>query len=231
MSHSVFALISVGIDAHEQAVAQTAPYVALDGAVHLFHLAPHQRHILPLGGLVEKLQSQRGFGAGRLGHHEQTRGVLVDAVHQTHARVGHIIVGVIFEMPCESVDQRAVVVAVARVHTHAGRLVHHKQFGVFVNDVQRDVLRHDFVLIARAVHHHADDVTRMHAVVRFHGGAVHADALRLGGVLNAVARRSLDALDQIFVDAQQHLTLLYFIAIVFPVIPPALIGKVGVTEV
>ena len=97
--YSMFAQVTVGKDAHEQAVAQAAPNVALNGTVHLLHLAPHECHILALGGLVEELQSERGLGTRCLGHHEQSRSVFVDAVHQTHAGVGHIVVGIVLEVP------------------------------------------------------------------------------------------------------------------------------------
>ena len=41
----------------------------------------------------------------------------------------------------QRVDQRAGVYAGAGVHHHAGRLIHHHDVGVFVEDRQRDVFR------------------------------------------------------------------------------------------
>ena len=71
--------------------------------------------------------------------------------------------------------------------THASGFVDHEQFVVLIDDVERNVLSHDFVLVARTVHDHADDVARMDAVVRLHGPSVHADAFGVGGILDTVA--------------------------------------------
>ena len=230
VGHGMLALVALGEYRHLQAVAQAAPYVALDGAVHLFHGSPHHRYVLPLRGLVEELQSQRCLGVRSLGNDEETAGVFVDAVHQSHAWVGNVIVWVVLEMPGEGIDQCAVVVAMARMHAHSCGLVHHQQVVVLIDDVQRDVLGDNLILVARTVHHHRDLIARMHAVVALDGAAVHADALCLGGVLDSVARRSLDALHQVLVYAQQHMSWLHHIVVVLPVVAPVL-GEVGVAEV
>ena len=44
-----------------------------------------------------------------------------------------------FAMRQQSVDKRAFVMRVRRMHDHARRLVQHQQIAVFVNNVQRDV--------------------------------------------------------------------------------------------
>ena len=149
---------------------------------------------------------------------------------KAQARVGHVIVGVILEVPSESIDQGAVEVAVARVHDHAGGLVDDHQAGVFIDDVQRDVLGDDFALIAGTIHHHADDVTGVHAVVALDRTAVHSNALCLSGILDAVAAGALDALYEVLVDAQQYLARLHHIVVVLPIVAPVL-GKVGLTVV
>ena len=108
-------------------------------------------------------------------------------MHETHAGVGDVIVWIVFKVPCQRIDQCAVVVAMAWMNAHAGRLIHHQQVFVFVNNVKRNILGYDLILIAGAVHHHRNLVARMHSVIAFHGCAVHTDALSLGGVLDAVA--------------------------------------------
>ena len=55
MGDGVFALVAVGEYLHQHAVAGVAPDVADDGAVQLFHLAPHDCDILALGALLEEL--------------------------------------------------------------------------------------------------------------------------------------------------------------------------------
>ncbi len=64
-----------------------------------------------------------GFCIGCFGHHEQSRRVFVYSVHKAEARVADIIVGGVAEMPCESVDERAGIVAVSRMHYKSGRLL------------------------------------------------------------------------------------------------------------
>ena len=95
----VLTLVAVGEYLHQHAVTRVAPDVARHGTVLLFHLSPHHGDVLALGGLLEELGSERGLGVGCLGDNQQAAGVLVDAVHETEAGVGHVIVGVVLEMP------------------------------------------------------------------------------------------------------------------------------------
>ena len=196
-----------GIDVHLQAVAHRAGDVALDSALGRFGLSPHHRHVLAPRGLVEELTSEMRLCVRGLGHDEQSRRVLVDAVHQTEARVRDVIVGSVAEMPCQGVHQRARPVAVTGMYNQSGRLVDNQHVVVLVNDVERDVLGHHLVLVARAVHHHLHHVEGLYAVVRFHRLAVNQYAARLGSLLHAVARRSGQPLGQKLVDAQQLLAL------------------------
>ena len=71
---------------------------------------------------------------------------------------------------------------------------------------------------------------RMHAVVRLHWLSVDANTAGLGGILYAVARSALDALGEIFVDAQQHLAFFYVEMVVFPKIA-AILAEVGFAEI
>ena len=96
--HGMLAHVAFGENSHLQAVLQAAPDVAFNSAVDVLHFAPHHSHILAFGGFVEELQSEVGFCPRRLCNHQQTRGVLVDAVHEPHARVAHVVVGVVLEM-------------------------------------------------------------------------------------------------------------------------------------
>jgi hypothetical protein len=77
-----------------------------------------------------------------LGHHHQTGGVLVQAVHDTGARhiddVRHVVQ--------QGVEQGAISVTGSRVHHQARRLVDHQDVVVFIDDVQLDVLGDPFAL-------------------------------------------------------------------------------------
>ena len=226
----VLAVLTIGEHAHLQTVAEAASHMSGDSTVHLLHRAPHHSHILSLGGFVEKLLAERGLGIWRFSHHQQPGGVFIDAVNEPHSWVGHIVIGIVLEVPCKGVDQRAIVIAVAWVHAHAGRLVHHQQGIVFLHDVDGDVLCYNLIFVAWAVHHHGDDFAGVHAVVRLHGLAVHANTLRFGCVLNTVSRSALDALHKVFVDTQKHLPFFYLKAVVFPVVC-AIFAEIGVAEI
>lgn len=91
-----------------------------------------------------------------LGHDQQPRRILVDAVHQTGAQIALPEHRQRAQMIGQGIDQRPVPVAVARVHDHAGGLVDDQQIVVFVGDIERDVLRHDLDLALGIGHHHGD---------------------------------------------------------------------------
>ncbi len=95
----------------------------------------------------------------------------------------------------------------AGMHHQSGWLVYHQQVLVFIHDVERDVFRGDFHLVARTVHHHRHHIARLDAVVGFHCLAVDQYAPRLGCLLDAVARGFLHMVDQEFVYPQQLLPL------------------------
>jgi len=149
---------------------------------------------------------------------------------ESEARVGDVVVGVVAEVPSERVDECAVEVAVSGMDDHSGGFVDDKHLLIFVNDVEGDVLRDDFVLVAWAVHDDADEVARVYAIVAFDGFTVDADAGGVGGVLDAVAGGAGDALDEVFVDAEQYLAGLNLVAVMLPVVS-AVFGEVRLGKV
>ena len=128
-------------------------------------------------------------------------------MHESHARVGDIVVGIVAEMPCKRIDKRAVIVAVSGMHHESRLLVDHKQIVVLIHDVDRYILRYDFAFVARTVHHYRHDIEGLYAVVGFYGIAVDKDTSRLRGLLYAVARGFLHPLHKKFIHTQQSLPL------------------------
>ena len=186
--HGVFAIVTGRKYIHLKAVAQRTAYIAFDASVGGVGTPPYNGYVFTLGGLVEELLSKVGLGIGSLCHHQQSGGVLVDAVHKSHTRVGHIVVWVILEVPCQGIHQSAAVVAVSRMHHQSRRFVHHQQEVVFVNNVEGNVLGYNLKIVAWTVHHHLYHIERLYAVVAFHRFAVDEYTACLGSLLHTVAR-------------------------------------------
>jgi len=201
----VLAYRGVSEDGHLQAIVRVAGYLATYGASVVLQGAPHEGVVVALGGLVEELHAERGLGVGGLGHHEQSRGVLVDAVHEAYAGVVGVVVGIVAQMPGDGIDERAAIVAAAGVYDHTSRFVDDHEIVVFVYDVEGDVFGGDVILVTRAVHHHGDDVAGFHAVVALHGPAVHMDEACLSRLLYAVTRGVGQMVEEELVDTQQLL--------------------------
>ena len=202
----VFPLVGIGREnGHLEAILGVAADVPLDSADGGVGDAPYQRAVFALGGFVEELTAEVSLGVGGLGHDEEPGGVLVDAVHQAEARVVDVVVGIVAQVPGQGVDKGAGPVAVTGVHDQSGRLVDHQYILVLINDVEGDILGENLVGIARTVHHHLHHVGGLDAVVRLHRPAVDQDAAGFGGLLDAVARRLLQVVDEEFVDSQQLL--------------------------
>lgn len=77
-------------------------------------------------------------------HHQQTAGVLIDAVDDAGPDLAANAGKAALAVPEQSVDQGAVRVAGSRVDDHPFGLVDHQKVRIFIDDVQRDLLRHSF---------------------------------------------------------------------------------------
>ena len=174
---------------HYKPVAQRAAYVAHNSTLFRYRHAPHERKILAARGLIEKLLAEIGLGIGSFGHHEQAGCVLVNAVHEAEPRVGDIIIGIIFEMPCEGIDERAGIVSVSGMHHQSGGLVDHKHVVVLVDYVERYVFGQYLEIVARTVHHYLHHIERLDPVIGFYCFAVDEYAPGIGGILDAVSVR------------------------------------------
>ncbi len=121
----MFSLAAVGKDLHDAAVADVAAHIAGDGALLWVGGAPYQCEVAAPRGAVEKLFCQLVVGIFVLGNYEQSRGVLVNAVHQSRPQLPRLKEREIPEVVHKRIHECAGVVAVGRMHNHARCLVNH----------------------------------------------------------------------------------------------------------
>jgi len=210
MGHRRLADFRPGVEhLHAQPVFGVSPDVAFHPAVVLNDIAPHQCVIRAVRGLVEKLLAQGRLGIGRLGHDEQSAGVLVDAVHQSHLGIIRVKGLQVSQVPRHGIDERAVEIAGTGMHHHARGLVHHHQRVVFIDDVEGYFLGQHRRLVLGAVEHERDHVCRPHLVVALHRFAVDKDAPRVGRRLYAVSARMLHLVGEILVYTQRCLPAIH----------------------
>ena len=119
---------------------------AADGRLHLAAVLAHrsldQGQVAALHGPGGQLLDERLVGLGRAGHGEKTRGALVEPVHNARTvgradALGHQQ-GQVGEAGQEPAHQGAFGVAGPRMDDEPGRLVHHGDIGVGVDDLEAD---------------------------------------------------------------------------------------------
>ncbi len=106
-----------------------------------------------------------GFRIRRFGNDKQTGCVLVNTMDKPKSRIANIIIRIVAEMPCESIDKRTRIVSVTGMHHKSGRFVDDEQRIILIHDVKRDILRDDFKFITRTVHHYLYRVKRLDTIV------------------------------------------------------------------
>ncbi len=111
-------------------------------------------------------------------------------------------------MPCESVHQRARIVAEARMHHHAGTFVNHYDIVVFINDIERNILGYYLQHPHRIRKHYAYTVERLDLVARFDRLVAHQHVTRVGGGLYTATRPVGHALAQELVHPHGALALI-----------------------
>ena len=93
---------------------------------------------------------------------------------------------------------------------HPRRLVDHQHVVVFIDDIERDVLRDDLQSAAPVGHHETDHVARADDIVGLDGRLPHPHVAFLEGLLDAVAGRVLEVGGHIFVDPDGRLPRIHF---------------------
>ena len=166
-------------------------------------------------GLVEELLAKVGLSVRRLGYHEQSAGVLVYTVYQSHLGVVGVEGLHVSQMPCHGIDERTVEVAGTGMYHEACRLVDHHQHIVLIDNIEWYVLRNDGVVVSWTVEHQRYHIARPDLVVALHGLAVDMYEARIGSRLYAVAAGVLHVLGQELVYPQWCLPLVH---LQFPVL-------------
>jgi len=205
----------VGHHRHLHPVFRIAGDITDNRSFILFHNAPHQSTISAFGSLIKKLESQICFGIRCLGNHQQARSIFVDAMNKSHVRVIGIVIRYILHVPSQRIDQRAVIVSVSRMHYQPCRFIHHHYVWIFINNSKGNIFRNNFVFITGAIHHHRYDIQRFHFVATLHRLAIGHNESAFGSLLNTVARSIDNTFEQIFVDPDHRLSLIYNHAEVF----------------
>ncbi len=155
--------------------------------------------------MVEELFGEPGVRPLVFGDHQQPRGVLVDAVHQSGPHIALLEQGQILQMVCKGVHERCGVVAVTGMDDHARRLVDQQQVVVLVGNFERDVFGNDLDFALGIGHHQRDAVAGFDLVARLRGFAVDQDIACVGSRLDAVARTTLHVDRQELVQPQRAL--------------------------
>ena len=193
-------------DRHAQAVFRVACNVAFNASLVFGEIAPHQRVVATVCGLVEELQSETGLRLRGLCHDEQTAGVFVYAVNESHLRVVRVIALQVSQMPRHSVDERAMKVACAGMNHQSCGFVHHHQLRIFIDHVEGNVFCLNLRLMTWAVEHQRHHIARAHLIVALHRLVVDVYESGIGSLLYAVTRRVLQLLTHELVHAHGLLT-------------------------
>ena len=131
-------------------------------------------------------------------------------MYKPHARVRGIVSRDVAEMPCQGIDQCAVVIAVSRMHNHACRLIDDKHSIILVHDIQRNILCHNLESVTRTIHDYLYNIQRFDAVIGLNGASIDPYTPGIGSHLYTIARGMLHAQHQKFVYAYQLLTLVSY---------------------
>ena len=86
-------------------------------------------------GLVEELLAKVGLRVRCLGYHEQSAGVLVYTVYESHLRVVGVESRQVSQVPCHGIDERAMEVAGSRMHHQPCWLVDNHQGLVLIDNI------------------------------------------------------------------------------------------------
>ncbi len=156
---------------------------------------------------------------GSLCHYKKAGSIFVNPVHKPEARVAHVIIRIVFEMPCKGIHESAAVIAMTRVYHEAGRLVYNEQVFVFIHYIERNILGDNFEFISRAIHDDAYNIVRLHLIARLHRLPVHDHTLCIGRLLNSVARCLFHPVNKKLVDTYHLLPLVGYKTEVFIHLP------------
>src|SRR5258705_9458269 len=85
MCDGISAVIAFGKHVHNLPVLHTATNMSGNSSPILLEIAPHQRSISPLDGMIRKLPGKEIQRKFVLRHHQEAAGVFINAMHQSCA--------------------------------------------------------------------------------------------------------------------------------------------------
>ena len=180
-----------------------------------------------MGGLVEELLAEASLGFRGFGHHQQSAGVFVDTVYQSHLGTVGIKRGKVFQIVGDRVDKRAREVAGTGMDDHPCRLVDHHQSIVFIDHGKRYVFGHDACVVFGTVEHQRDNISGPHLIITLHRPAVDTDETGIGCTLYAVAALVRIFLGQKLVYAYRSLPGIHFDFPMLVELPVTVVTAVG----
>ena len=86
-------------------------------------------------------------------------------MHQSYLRIIRVIALQILQMPGDGIHQRTVKVTTPRMHHHSRRLIDYHQVIVFIDHIQRDILRFDGRIVVWTVEHECDDISCTYLII------------------------------------------------------------------
>ena len=87
----------------------------------------------------------------------------------------------------QGVDEGAVEMAVTGMDDHSGRLVHDKHIVIFINYIERDILRNQVDATAPVRHHETDDIPGTHQQIRLSRLLPHLHIPLFDGTLDTMS--------------------------------------------
>ena len=217
MSNGVFCQrVFVGVDDTElHSVFRISSQCSVDGAGVFFHYAPYQSVVGSLRSLVLELFAKERLCLFVFGYEQQPRGVFIDTVYKPHTRIVDVEFRIVFQIPSDGVEQRAVEVAHTGVYHHIGSFIDDHNIVVFEYYRERYVLWYYRVVARRRFERYYYLVERLDAIARFYGLSVDSDKTEISSVLKSCTRDSAQQIGQIFVDTYKPLTFVYYDTVMF----------------
>ena len=208
------------------------PLILLQYAMTDCLIAPCQRVLLQLG-------RNAGMCPVVLAGDDGARGIHVDPVDDAGPKDPVDSRELLPAVIQQRVHQRPAVMARRRMHHHALGLVHDNDISVFIQDVQRDVLRQDIRLHSLR-QKEGKLLLRLHPIAPLYGDAVHRDGLFLYQLLDKGARQRIDKHGKTLIDSlpfpffsyliAEFIRITEFVHGISPILPVPFSGSSGIPD-
>src|SRR5690606_1866045 len=171
--HCMLPLAAVREYQHDLSVSNIAADMAGNGPYRRIRCTPYQGCVKPPCGTSEELPGQPVVSVLVLGHNQQSRCVLVNAVHQPRTNLSRPEERQVPEVIHQGVHECARVVPIGRMNHHSCGLVNNYQVIIFINNRDGNILRYKFNLPGRIGKEDLDYIKWFDPVVWLDGGIVY----------------------------------------------------------